>query len=293
MKHHSLLPFLAVLLLCAVAACSADRPRQPAAEPDEAHDRIVQALADGRPQVVWDALPASYQRDVEGLVHEAAAGTDHELWTRSFTVLQKLTRVLREKKEFILGHPLVAAQLGDAPDAEKGWDSMVAALDALAGSELSDPGQTEALDVRRFLAGTGSRMMRGLLEAGEQVPQELLGGGVETLRGTTATVLSRESETARLRIETPGEPPSEERWIRVEGKWIPQEWTEDWDSRLAEVRGGLGRMSAGMDPQDRQQALLRLTMVEGVLDQLLAAKTAEEFNATLGTALAMIMGALG
>lgn len=292
MKHHRLaLAALSVSLL-ALASC-AGGPPPPAAEPDEAHDRIVRGLADGQPEAVWDALPDSYQRDLAGLVHEAGAAADREIWTRAFAVLQKLTRVLAEKKQFILQNQLVAMQLGSGPDVDRGWDALVDAFDTLARSELADPARVASLDVRGFLAGTGSRLMKRVLEAGEHAPRELLGGGVESLRATTAEIVSRQDDGALLRIETPGEEPREERWIRVEGKWVPAEWTEDWGTRLDEVRGGLRRMSTEMDEQDRQQALLRLTMVEGVLDRLLAAKTESEFNAALGTALAMVLGALG
>lgn len=282
---------LTFLLL--LTACSPGGPPEPAANPDEAHDRLMQGLAERRPEVLWDALPASYQRDIEGLIHDSVGSVDEELWNKSAAVLQKATRVLGEKKAFILENRLVAMNLGDDPDLDKHWDAVVRALDDLVHSEIADLSRVRTLDVREFLAGTGGRLLTGMAEAESLMPEGLVDVGLEDIGRTRATIASVEGDRATLSIDSPVEGTSEEVWVRLEGKWIPEEWTEDWGEDLADARRGLEEMSSGMTAADRQQALMRLTMVEGVLDQLLAAESAEDFNATLGSALGMVVGSLG
>ena len=63
---------------------------------------VVNGLGENQPQVIWQALPASYQNDVSGLVREFAGQMQDSLWDQIFEALTKLTRVLDEKKQFVL-----------------------------------------------------------------------------------------------------------------------------------------------------------------------------------------------
>ena len=54
---------------------------------------------------MWEALPASYQKDVHGLLTEFSAKMDPQIWDNGFATAQKLVRVLEEKKEYLLKGP--------------------------------------------------------------------------------------------------------------------------------------------------------------------------------------------
>src|SRR5262245_6119412 len=67
----------------AEAACVVAEPRLPLPIPETA-DAAVQAVLGGlrqnRPDVLWEALPASYQRDLSEIVHLFAARLNPEAW---------------------------------------------------------------------------------------------------------------------------------------------------------------------------------------------------------------------
>ena len=115
--------------------------------PDEAVMRVAKGLADGRPEVAWQSLPPSYRDDVTSLVNLAATKMDEDVWNRSFALVQKLTRLAREKRTFILEQPMLTESAGDKKELEAGWDAVAGVLDTLANSELSDLSKLENLDV--------------------------------------------------------------------------------------------------------------------------------------------------
>src|SRR5947207_3149785 len=82
-----------------VQADQASAPNtQPAPIPDTA-DAALRTILDGlhenRPDVVWGALPASYQHDVNDLVHLFAARMHPEAWKWFVQIARKGAIVLR------------------------------------------------------------------------------------------------------------------------------------------------------------------------------------------------------
>lgn len=282
---------LLALLVLGAAACSGGET-EPAATPDEAVTRVACGLADNRPEVVWHALPASYQEDVTELVHEAAATMDPELWNRSFGVLQKLSQLLSDKQDLILEHPMIAQGMAGKDDVEDSFDAVVELFDTVVRSDLADLDDVKKLDIEKFLAKTGRDLMEQMAEASALAPDDQWARQMTLLRATEATVLSSSGDTATLRIERPGQAAREEQYVRVEGKWIPKELADSWSSQIADARQKLARVSGQESPEDKQKTLMMLSMVEGALDSMLAADSPEQFNAAIGSAMGMAMGAV-
>jgi len=260
---------------------------------DQAVLMVTEGLKDGRPQVVWHALPASYQQDVTALIHDFAGAMDAELWDRSFGVVQKATRVLKEKRELILDHPMVQAQIEDREKANEAWDSLISIFDVVVHSDLSDLERMKSFDVEDFLSSTGVEVVEGFK-------------GMEAFAATGAvsaaspfgasdsevTLISSDGDNARVRFQTPAGAPTEEDFVRVEGKWIPTQMADEWESTIAEARAQLENLSGEAMQANKQTALMQLSMVDGALDQLLATKTPEEFNAAISGLMGMAMGAM-
>jgi hypothetical protein len=267
--------------------------------PDETVEHVAQGLAEGHPAVMWRALPASYQEDVTGLVHRFAEKMDRDLWNETFGVVAKLTRLLEEKRELILKHPLVAEKVADSgsTDVDGDWEGIVEVIDLLATSELADLEELAKLDIEAFLTGTGERLVRQIAAVSSLAPKGQVGdylAVVESLRAVKATVVSTDGDRATVRIEQPGRDPRTEPLVRVEGKWIPAALADGWESRIAGARESLSKMSGEEMQQSKQAVLLQLSMVEGALDTLLAAETADQFNAGVGAVMGRVMGmALG
>jgi len=280
-----LLVFLAVL-----TDCSNNEAAPVAETADQAVLLVTSGLADGRPQVVWHALPESYQQDVTDLIHDFAGKMDAEMWDRSFGVIRKVTLVLSEKREFILDHPMLASKIEDREEAEEAWDALVDILEIVVKSDLADLDRVEKLDVERFLSGTGADLAQRFKEIGAFAPTDAVPG--LGLANAQATLISSEGDNARVLLEVPGQPAKEEDFVRVEGKWIPAAMAAEWDKTMAEAREQLAGLSGEKLQQNKASALMQLSMIEGALDQLLATETAEEFHTAIGGLIGMAMGAM-
>jgi len=282
-----------VILALTATGCGGDdgaRAAEPAATADEAVKRISEGLADGHPEVLWHALPESYQRDVTELVHEAAGKMDGELWNKSFSVVRKISRVLTEKREFIVEHPMIAGQIKG--DTEEGWDALAEMVDVIASSDLADLDDVKTLDIERFLSETGGELMESLADASALTPEDSYNKAMKDLRATKVTVVSSSGETAVVKTEMPGQPVKEEEYVRVEGKWLPKTLVDEWPAKMAEMKAGVAAFSGDDMQENKQTVLMQLSMVEGALDQLLAAQTAAEFNAGAGAMMGLAMGAM-
>ena len=260
--------------------------------PDEAVMRVAKGLADGRPEVAWQSLPPSYRDDVTSLVNLAATKMDEDLWNRSFALVQKLTRLAREKRTFILEQPMLTESAGDKKELEAGWDAVASVLDTLANSELADLSKLENLDVGEFLAGTGGKLMQQMASASALAPDDNWKGEMSRMRRTQAKVISKDGKSAVVQVDRPGKPPMEETYVQVEGHWVPKKLADGWSAEISEVRQKIEKMSTESMAENKQAVLMQLSMVDAALDQLLQTETREQFNAALAPIMGMAMGAM-
>lgn len=288
------LPLACVALSCA----SLGSPRVPDT-PDGTVRFVATGLAESRPQVLWQALPPSWQADVTALLHESAEKTDPELYELGWSLAGKIARVLDEKQTLILDHPMLAERIKDREKTEALLHAGAGFLRTLTESDLADREALRTLDVEKFLAGTGAELLREGKELSvllQGLPGSLPTTGpaaglrLDRLRLEDVVVVHKEGSTARLRIVVGEGNSTEHDFVQVEGRWVPKEMAEDWPKAIAAVRQQL----AGAVPAsaERKQALVvQLRMVDGALDAVLATKTAGEFQAAVSAAFGTVLGA--
>jgi hypothetical protein len=131
--------------------------------PDGAAKAVFEGIGNNKPGVVWQAMPASYQQDVNGLVHALAGKLDEELYDQAMKVAGKVNGILRDKKTFILNSPMFMVPpnpQGVTKDViAENWDSAVNSIDILLKSELSSVAGLKAMDVGHFMSNTAADLM--------------------------------------------------------------------------------------------------------------------------------------
>lgn len=245
---------------------------------DAAMQRVYDAVEQGRLEVAWQALPPSYQADIRNLLQTLAPETEAELemWNQSMGVMNKLLRVVRDKGDYILGHPMLAAQVPDQSKHDEIRSLMTGfadLLEILFSGPLADPQKMASLDIDAYLADVGPRLYKIFKDL------ETKSSGGQPKGKTVITLLSSEGDSARLSFQEPGEEAEEKDFVRVEGKWLPKEMVDGWDAQMEEVEGTL--QMAALQAQDEQmlaQQRMMLGMLNQSLDQMLAANSQEEFT---------------
>lgn len=200
-------------------------PSSAAKTPDEAVLVVFKGLTDNQPQVVWEAMPPSYHADVNGLVADFTAKMDADIWKKGAGIAQKVVTILKTKKDFILAHPQVQGALqGGIVDKDKvapKWDSLVAVIETLVTSDLADPAKMKSFDGGKFLATTGSSLMKQLPAISAMSPMDPVGKALSKLSSAKVTTVKTENGTATIRLEAPLSRPAKRNLFRSKRSGFP------------------------------------------------------------------------
>jgi hypothetical protein len=261
-------------------AGAAPPPAPPAATPDQMVMDVTRGVSEGRLYVAWDALPASYQQDVTEVVHAYAAKVDAELWDHGFALVGKVGMMLQSKKGLILSMPQFSQAPGfDLDRVTREWDLVVAPFMTIANSDLGSVSTLQRIDVRQFLATTGAELMQDIVKLSTLAPDQS-GNKLATLGRTKATLVSQDGDSAVVRIETPGQSPVTETFVRVEGKWLPQDIVNDWADEMASAHASIEKMSPEKLQNIKPKVMSILASIDSMVDQLELAQSPQQFEQT-------------
>jgi len=288
-KHLLIFAVAASLIAVTLPAAAADIP----SSPDGTVNAVAEALADRHPEVLWQALPPNYQKDITELTHTFAEKMDPAVWDAAFALGRKTAKLLRDKKDIILESSMLQAAGEERGKIEGGWDEMVSSLDAFFASGVSSLETLKTIDWENYLATTGRDLMnlaaeRSKADGDDTFDREF----TQKLRQTKVEVVSNDGDHATLRMTAPDEEPEEEQFTRVEGRWVPSEMADDWDKDVANARQELAAITDEQIQQGSMQAMMMIGMVDGVLTQLESVTTAEEFDEAIGAILGPFLGAM-
>ena len=330
MKQLRLSRFFSVLAAVAIGLAST-LPLAKAAEegPESFVTTPLKALEEKNPKLIWDMLPASYQKDLNGLVQAFAKEMDAELWDAGAGLLGGIGELLRTKKDLIAGMLSEMDEAGEIPLSEitSGLEMAGTLLDKLAKSDLGSLNKLRTVDLGN-VADTFGRDMMKLIEDSAKAAGEADPFGLETLRGIKVEVVSEDGSSATIKVsglpeafdfesltELPGGLPpglpglpdldelpfadftdfenGELEVVKVEGKWVPKEIADGWEDGISAAKVGMGAVGEMAD-EDKQMALGIIKGINGGLATIRKAKTKEQFQMALMQAtMGAMMGAGG
>lgn len=289
----------------------------------------IQALEDNNPRLLWDMLPASYQKDLNGLVQSFAKEMDAELWDAGAALLGNVGELLRTKKDLVAeALSGMAEQFGsptpDVPITEmaSGLEIAGSLLEKLAKSDLGSMSKMKTIDLGN-VADTLGRDLMTLIEESAKATGETDPFGLEMLRGIKVEVVSEDGDNATIKVsglpeaadlgalpELPGGLPpgllddagnpfeafsdfenGELEVVKIDGKWVPKEAADGWAEGMNAARDGL---QGGLEipAAEKRQALAMIKSVRSGLNAVKKAKTPEQFQMALMQAtMGAMMGA--
>jgi len=278
---------LAVVAMPVLSADAADLPESP----DGTIKAIYQKLADRHPEIIWQALPTSYQQDITDVTRAFAGKMDPEVWSAIFGLANKTVGLLRDKKSYILESSFMDAAGDEKVRIEQNWDTVVAILDDLFSSEISDLKKLEAVDWEELLKTTGAEIMDRAQDltaarSAEEKDKDL----TTLLRQSKIETITHEGDEATVRVSTPGEEPEDIPLTLVEGRWVPTDMAQDWDTNIAEAKQKIAEMSDEEIEQNKMQAMMMFGMADGMLDELAKVSSKEEFEQAVQGILGPMLG---
>lgn len=237
----------------------------PAGSAAAAFQKTLVAFQEGRLDLVYESLPASYQTDVESLVHLFAEKMDADIWTQSFGLAGKLAAVMKSKKELILNfdafrnHPQVELM-------KPNWDQFAAGLQEAASSDVANLGYLKQCEVKKLLV-SANRAISG-------VPMPKFGNiDVSSIRQdeTSATLSYRELPDGERR---------EVEMSKVDDQWLPKTVASGWADGIAEARKRIDQIPEQI-AANKASITKILDSAAKSLERIQQARNADEFAAAL------------
>jgi hypothetical protein len=259
--------------------------------PDEAAKEMATGMLENKPQLYWETLPPSYQKDVDGLVKDFANEMDAEVWDSGFDVAKKVVLILQEKKEYILANPWIAQAGVDKKVLDENWAGIVKVLSTIVNSDLNSIDKLKHLDIQEFLSTTGVDVMQQASAVSETLPQvDFVNQRVIDLKQAKFTLVKIDGNTATVRMEIPGQTkrPDDMQMVKVEGKWILKDVADNWAESMKKAREALAKLDTEARGKNKEKIMANIKMVDAQLNLLLDSKSSEDFNGKL-TAMAMMV----
>jgi len=282
----------AVLVILALSGCQGGG-EDPAAIPDTP-DGTVQAvlagLAQHRPEVVWRALPPSYQEDVHGLLASFAENMDPALFERAVAVSRKGVMVLQSKKDLVLSTETVANSGIDPESIDGLWESSIHFADTFLASDLARFDAYPTLDVDGFLQTSGASLMdhaAGITISDDDI--DTLAARLAALEHTSVELVSRDGERAVVLVTTPDGTGTEVPMTRVEERWLPNDVVAQWPGMIERTRERIEFLGSEDAAQMKVQALFAIGLTEGFIDQIGEMEVPEDLDNLIGGILGNII----
>lgn len=253
---------------------------------------MAAAMKDGKVEVAYDMLPASYQKDVDGLIHDFAGRMDAEIWSAGFGVLSKSAGLLKAKKELLIS---MAQQPGKEEQTEKmktHWDSLVSGLEKLAASDLAEVEKLKTSSARDLLQKGVGPLAKSLVAMAtvRNADGTMSAADLDQIK---AELVEPGDTTAKVKITSPGKPePETVEFVKVEGKWIPKTLADKWSENIAQAKQQIAAVDPDQLAAQKPKVMQLVGTTNGVLDEMMKAESAEQIQQAAFPLLlqAMMMG---
>ncbi|TVP80581.1 MAG: hypothetical protein EA353_03550 [Puniceicoccaceae bacterium] len=289
----SLIPFVALSTFF-LAACGDQGSHASAGstqipdEPGAAIETIARELAAGNGGILWQAMPTSYQIDVNAIAHLAGSKVDPEVYDKSFGLLGRLIEVADQQKEFLLNTKLGGPQPADQIERfEAAWPSIVGFVQTITSSAIASSAGLQSFDGQDFFGTTVSELIQYTEELSSLSDGAL---PLSAYKGVTVKNLESNEHTATLEMTAPSGEVETEVFTRVDGRWVPADMATGWESSIAAAKAQLDSMTPEQVAQSKPQILQVIGMLDGVITQIEAAQTQEQFDQALQGAMMPLMG---
>jgi hypothetical protein len=285
--------------------------------PDGTIKYVLNGLADNKPEVIWEALPAKYQKVIHDGIKKSGANVDAEIQTKTVAVLKKATGILKNKKMLIL--ETVQAMSGGQgevlpPEITENWDDGVSLLEIVINSKAMTPEWLKDPDIGAVLKEDGGKLMSSpafekfinlaLKEDADQDAPKDLAQMRSWIKGIKVELVESTETTATVKMSSADfeiKDGDAIEMVKVEGRWLPKKWVEVLDILIADINSNAPKSEFGLlvntvDSQmtDYQKAQLLgfLNSVDRALDTINSAADSNELMAAVGQVMGNLVAQL-
>lgn len=258
-------------------------------EPDAGVTMVLNAVAAGNGSVLWDALPATYQSDVNTLAQLMGSRLDAQVYDKSFVLLGQLAAVLEQQQAFIFNTSKLSHDAESLTAIQQALPALVGVLQTLAHSPAATLEGLKTFDGQAFFGSTVSDLLAHGMKLAEFSKSEE-GFSLQALREAQVRIVSTGEETAILEFSMPGQSVELAEFSKIENRWLPLEMSQGWAAAVAQMKAQLDALTLEALNAQKPQIMGIMTMLEGVLGQMASAETQPQFDQALQGAMMPLFG---
>lgn len=299
---HKFLSLLIVAVATCLTACgdqSGEAQGQAAkagsfpGAPDAAMEYVLGGLADANGAVLWEAMPQSYRADVNAIAQLAGTKIDPDIYDKIFATINRMATVFDKQKEFISNSVLVNDKYDEAQVAQMRatWPAVMEIVQSLTNSSVSSAAKLKDFNGEAFFADTMSSLLEQM-DALSKLQPENEGQLLADFKKVEIEYVEGTDREAILKMSAPGQATETKNFVKVEGRWVPQEMADTWASQIGETRAKLEAIDPNKLQKQRPQILSVFVLIDGVLTQIEAAETQAQFDKALQSAMLPAMALL-
>lgn len=262
--------------------------------PIEAAELFKKDVAEGNVASTWDALPAKYQSDVEGLAHTFAGNIDPEVYNETVTTLTALNNLLISKKSIFI--EIIKEQAkGEIKEEtlsqmDANWDVVTELTTSLLNSDIKDIESLKTLDISKMTSAIQPNVQKLLtvIKAADE------SGEFKKFLDSKIEAIASEGETASVKFTIEGEDAETIELVKVENRWLPTDMVTDWTKEIEKSQKALDGIKE-MPPMQKTQMMSGIKTLQTAIEQLEKANSKDEMMkeaATLGAQFGPMIGIL-
>ena len=228
--------------------------------------------------VFWDLLPSKKQSEVQQLVRLASTRIEQRTLDLIKRFRNDLIGALRSKKEFVLNSKAIPFPPEQAEQLETSYDGIVDLLDATLPEDLLTASTLQNSELRDIARKYINNLMAKSEELNRLIPDDspLKSSTVGRELNFNFQVDSSTQYEAMISAIAPGQTNRvPEKFTFTDGRWLPAELVQSWDSAMASATNGLQSADPKQIHKQIGQALL---FVNGILGSISNAETQQEFD---------------
>lgn len=256
-------------------------------EPVLALELITRELAEGNGGIIWDAMPASYQNDINSVAHLLAEKVDAELYNKIFYLIRRIIDVANKQEKFIFN-----TNFGDKISEENlvkveaAWSPIIGLTKCLSRSSIANAEGLKSFDGQSFFGSTVSSLIRYTTDI------VLSSGGKKPFEYSSIDLLESNNKRTILGLTSASGTVQRMEFTNLQGRWIPTNISSEWVKTMAEFKRKLEAINPEELAKNKPRLIALIAMLEGVLKQMDMAETQVQFDLSLQRAVLPLVGLL-
>lgn len=256
-------------------------------EPVLALELITRELAEGNGGIIWDAMPASYQNDINSVAHLLAEKVDAELYNKIFYLIRRIIDVANKQEKFIFN-----TNFGDKISEENlvkveaAWSPIIGLTKCLSRSSIANAEGLKSFDGQSFFGSTVSSLIRYTTDI------ILSSGGKKPFEYSSIDLLESNNKRTILGLTSASGTVQRMEFTNLQGRWIPTNISSEWVKTMAEFKRKLEAINPEELAKNKPRLIALIAMLEGVLKQMDMAETQVQFDLSLQRAVLPLVGLL-